>query len=129
MMAENRHKSHGFRTSLCHCQHVDAKGIFQPCFFIEHVAEIFHIRSLFQLQYNTDTLFGGLVGNVHDITGFPALCQIIHIHQEFSDIGPHHGVGDFRNHQPLPAPFYLLDFHFPADFYFSCSCLINLKKI
>ena len=129
MMADDGHKPHGFRPALCHCQHIDAEGVLQSCFFVKHVAEIFHICALFQIQYNTDALFGGLVGNIHNIVGFPCLCQIVHIHQEFPDIGPYHGVGNFRNHQPLPAAFYLFNLHFSPDFDFSGACLINMQQI
>ena len=129
MMSNNRHQPQCFRPPIRHRQHINAKRVLQTRLLIKHVAEIIHIRTLFQIQYNANTLFRGLVGNIHNISRLLCLHQMVNIHKKFSDICPHHCIRNFRDYQTLPAPFGLFHFDLAAQFDFPGSALINLQKI
>ena len=46
------------RSSVCHCQHIDAKSIFQTGLLVQHVLEVLYIGSPLQLQHDPDSFFG-----------------------------------------------------------------------
>ncbi len=50
-----------------HRQHIDAERILQLRLLVKHVRQLVHIGILFQVNDDTDSLFGGLVGNIHNI--------------------------------------------------------------
>ena len=129
MVADDGHKPHGFRPAPCHGKHIDAKRVLQPCFLVKHVAEVLGVRAFFQIQHNADAFLRGLVGNIHNVAGLAGFHQMVYVHQEFPNICPYHGVGDFCNHQPLPPAFPLFRFHFSADFNFPCASFINAFQV
>ena len=79
MMADERDNAHCLRSAVCNGKHIHAKGIFQSCLFVEQIAEIFGIGSLFQINDDTNAFFGGLVGNINDICRLFRLDQTIYV--------------------------------------------------
>ena len=57
MMLDHLLQTESFRSSVCNCQHIDAKGILQSGFFIKHIGKIFYVCVFFQLQDDSDSLF------------------------------------------------------------------------
>ena len=66
-MTDHRHKSHRLRLAICHREHIHTERVLELGLFIQQVADILRIRPLAQLDHDTDTLFGGLIGDVYDI--------------------------------------------------------------
>ena len=105
MMLNDLLQAERLRPAIRHCQHVYTKGILQTRLFVKHVGEIFHVRVFFQFQNDPDPLFGGLIGNIHNVGRLAGLYQRCHIIQEFPDVCPQHGIWNFRNNQLLLSAF------------------------
>ena len=129
MMLDHLLQAEGFRSSVCNCQHIYAKGILQPGLFIKHIGKIFYIRILFQLQDNTDSLLGGLVGNIHNVRCFFRFHKRSHIVQKLADVCAKHGIRNLCDHKLLFTAFQLLSCDPASDPQLTGSCLINFFQI
>ena len=129
VMGDDLLQSQCFRSSVCNCQHVDTEGILQSGLLIEHVGKVLHVCIALQFQNDTDSLFGGLVGNIHDICGLLGLYQGCDIIKEFSDVCTNHGVRNLCDHQLLATALQLLYFHPSTDTELTCSRFIDLYKV
>ena len=78
-MLDDRFQPERFRTTVCNRQHIDTERIFQTGFLVEHIFQVFHVGAAFQFQYDPDSLFRRLVGNVHDIGCLLRLNQRCHV--------------------------------------------------
>ena len=79
MMTDNRHYSHRLRSAIHYCKHIDTEGILQLGFLVQQIFQSLDICSLFQLQNNTDSLFGRLVGNIGNVTRCLGFYQTIYV--------------------------------------------------
>ena len=129
MVSNDLLQSQCFRSSVCNCQHVNTEGILQSGLLIEHVGKVLHVCVALQFQNDTDPLFGGLVGNIHDICGLLGLYQGCDIIKEFSDVCTDHGIWDLCDHQLLAAALQLFYFHPSTDTELACSGFIDLYKV
>ena len=129
MMTDDWHKSQRLRPSLRNCQHIHTKCVLQLCFFIQQIDEILCISSFAQLQHNADSLFGGLVCDIHDIICFLGLHETVYIIQKFSDVRTDHRIWDLSDNNALFSTFDLLHFHFSTDFDLTHTGGIDLDQI
>ena len=114
-----------FRPSVCHGKHIDAERILQSCLLVKHVGEVFHIRVALQLQDDTDSFLGGLVGDVHNVCGLFRLHERGHVVEELADIRSQHGIGDLRYHKLQPSAFQFLRLHSSPETDLPAACLID----
>ncbi|GFI46585.1 hypothetical protein IMSAGC019_01904 [Lachnospiraceae bacterium] len=126
VMLNNFLKPHYLRPAFRDGQHVHAKGILQTGLFVEHVNKVVHIRVFFQLNHDPDAFLGGLVGNVHNIHGLFALGKSRHVHEEFGNVRPNHGIRDLADHHIGFPSFPLFNVHLTPDFDFSRAGFIDI---
>ena len=128
-MLDHLLQTQSLRSAIRNCQHIHAKSIFQLCLLIEHICKILYICVTLQVKNNTDSLFGRLVGNIHDICCLLVFHKRRNIIQEFSDICPDHCVRNLCDHKLLSAAFELHCLHLTSDTELPCSCLINPEQV
>ena len=56
MMTDDRHNSHCLRSSVCHGEHIHAKGVLKLCFFIKEVLQILGVCTAPHLDDNADAI-------------------------------------------------------------------------
>ncbi len=125
---DDRFQAQRFRPAVADRQHIHPEGIFQPGLFIEHVDKILNIRVPAQFYDNADSLFGGLVCDIHDIHRLFGLRQRSHIGQKLTDTHPDHCIGNFSDHHIGPSAFSLFNIHFSPDLHLSCPGFIDLRQ-
>ena len=79
MCLDDTFQAHGLRSSVRNCQHINSKGIFQSGLLIEHIGQILYVRTFLQVNDDTDSFFGRLIGNIHDVCCLLGLYQIADI--------------------------------------------------
>ena len=94
MMLDDFFQSQCLRTAIHNGQHIDTESILQMRLFVQHIDQIFRIGTFFQFQYNTDTFFGRLVGDISDLRSLSGLHKGSHIIQELADICADHRIRD-----------------------------------
>ena len=62
MCLDDTLQAHGLRSSVRNCQHINSKGIFQSGLLIEHIGQILYVRTFLQVNDDTDSFFGRLIG-------------------------------------------------------------------
>ena len=128
-MLDHLLQTQSLRSAIRNCQHIHAKSIFQLCLLIEHICKILYICVTLQVKNNTDSLFGRLVGDIHDICCLLVFHKRRNIIQEFSDICTDHCVRNLCDHKLLSAAFELHCLHFTSDTQLTCSCLVNPEQV
>ena len=88
-----------------------------------------HICIFAQLDHDTDTVFRGLVCDIHDVVCLFCFRQGCHIEQEFGNAHSDHRIWDLRDHNIGLAGFSFFDIHFTAESELSASGLIDGNQI
>ena len=128
-MLDHLLQTQSLRSAIRNCQHIHAKSIFQLCLLIEHICKVLYICVTLQVKNNADSLFGRLVGDIHDICCLLVFHKRRNIIQKFSDICPDHCVRNLCDHKLLSAAFELHCLHLTSDTKLTCSCLVNPEQI
>ena len=121
-------KAHYLRSAIGDGQHIDTKGIFQSCLFIEHIDKVLNICILTKLNDNTDSLLGGLICNIYNILSLFGFGKGCYVHQELGNISPDHGIWDFGNHHIRFAGLSLFNVNFAANLDLTDTGFINFQQ-